>query len=399
MAHSKYGRLDAFLEDIEARYLAFPQSNVEVRILSRLVLDMVNKIVEVARYSGAGWSWGRVIPVGSMAEGTRIGLPNEFDFMVVVDAYDCDDIKSVFSCKRGTFIELKSDCKRAAKAFRYRNNCYCTSKNLCKCNDFAYMDKGIIKSSNEAIWNALSVIQRDGLFFSMQSFPGRLRLVNSNTNIHGPAIQFNLLWETYGIGVMQNPMGISVDLVPVIEFEINAYFRHRLDVYHRKFYQELKDTDKIHVVPPNSNADDDTEGLFKVSFALTELKVIQNVSVTHKRCFMLLKYIFRTNESSSSFTSFVLKNLMFQHSVCCKNEGLGRCLMKMLQDLKDKTDAEGQEMPSIPHIFSTDVNLLQDDDDDEPHDYREERKEVSKLIKNLRKVRDGLSMSSPIQIE
>ena len=399
MAHSKYGRLDAFLEDIGTRYLVFPQSNVEVGILSRLVLDMINKIVEVARYSGAGWSWGRVIPVGSMAEGTRIGLPNEFDFMVVVDTYDCDDIKSVFSGERGTFIKLKRDCRREAKAFRHRNNCYCTSKNRCKCNDLAYMDKGIIKSTNEAIRNALSVIQRDGLFFAVQSFPGRLRLVNSNTTIHGPAIQFNLLWETYGIGVMQNPMEISVDLVPVIEFEINAYFRHRLDVYHRKFYRELRDTDKVHVVPPKSNADDDTEGLFKVSFALTELKLIRNVSEMHKKCFMLLKYICKTNESSSSFTSFVLKNLMFQHSVCCKNEGLGRCLMKILQDLKDKTDAKGQEMPAITHIFSTDVNLLQDDDDDEPDDYREERKEVSKLIEKLKNVRDGLPISSPIQIE
>ena len=401
MVLSKYRRLDPFLECIIAKHLNFRQSKTEVKILRGLVLDMVNKIVKAASHSGVRWSGKRVIPVGSMAEETRIGRPNEFDFMVVVDTCDGDDIKSVFSGERGTFIKLKRDCRREAKPFQYRNNCHCKRKNRCKCDDLAYMDKGIIKSTENAIKIALTDMRRDRSSCSKQSFPGTLRLVDSSTYNHGPAIQFNLLWTTQGTGGSPKSMEISIDLVPVIEFEINAYFRHRLDVYDPDFYDELKETGTVHVTPPISNANDDTDGLVKVSFALTELELILNESETHRKVYMLLKYIFRTNESPNFddvFTSFVLKNLLFQHSVSCRGEGLGRCLLKILRDLKHKMGPKGREMPVIPHIFSTEHNLLLDEDDDEPGDCKEERKELSTVIKKLKKVRDGVPMSDSVQI-
>ena len=109
--HVNYTYLDDFLDNIVATRLSFSQSNLEVQVVEQLVHKMVNDIAKEAYSADPSFTFGEVIPVESMAEGTRIIKPNEFDFMIVVDRIFVDDVTKIFSSSEGSFVELKIDCK------------------------------------------------------------------------------------------------------------------------------------------------------------------------------------------------------------------------------------------------------------------------------------------------
>ena len=115
MADSKHAndiKLDTFLEDTVEKHLNFPQSNLEVHVVQHLVHKMVNNIVKRAYLLDSGLTVKGIIPVGSMAEGTRIAKPDEFDFMIVLDKVYPDDIAWPEIGIEQTIVMLQTKCRR-----------------------------------------------------------------------------------------------------------------------------------------------------------------------------------------------------------------------------------------------------------------------------------------------
>ena len=390
--------LNNFLEDTVAKCLNFSQSDLEVQILQLLVHEMVKNVVKEAYPPDSGFIVREIIPVGSMAENTRIIEPNEFDFMIVLDKFHADDITAMVSAAGGTFCDLKSECRQENCVFAFNKS----SPRIIYMMNAQSRDCGCRRAmlDKEMRCNQLGIARKkmatDGWSCSVSSFPGKLRMLDTSlTVLHGPATVITLLWETYSDTEEMKTMEISVDLVLAIELEINEFFLECLHVFHQQYYNKLKAIKKVHVTKHPLGI-----STLPVSFAFIEVQLIRTENETHKKCYKLLKYIFRNN---IVFTSFMLKNLVLQHTVCCEGGGLGWCFLKILGDLRVKFGDERSEKPIIPHIFCTKRNVvcllpkfetIQETDKDF---WICHRNNLSEFIENLENIKDGMPTPSSFQ--
>ena len=395
--HANYANLDNYLEGV-AESLNFSQSCLEVKVVQQLVHKMVHNIAKEAYRADSGLTLREIIPVGSMAEGTRIILPNEFDFMIVVDRIDADDVRDTISDSKGTFVRMKIECREENCMYSIEDpsvDYISAFGSECNCH-LAKLTKEMCLYS--ILCATADKILEDGHSYSSESHPGKLQLIECKR--HLPALTLTLLWKACDVEDEPIQMEISVDLVVMVELEIDACFLDRTDVFHQHFYNELNAIKKVHI---RHDWYLNYVG-FRVSFVFTELQLIRDDSETHKTCYKLLKYIYRTNNIPFErfCSSFLLKNLLLQHAVCCEGGGLGWCLLKILGELRDKLDSEGSEIPFIPHVFSTKVDLLSTKFGDMSAgmvSWSYHRKEISDFMEILERFRDGSPIPSTFQFK
>ena len=259
----------------------------------------------------------------------------------------------------------------------------------------------------EMMREAVRQITEEGLVCSEENFPGRLRMFDGSTSQHGPALTFELLWETYGIGDQLEPlellmwetygvedqletMKISIDLVPVLELEMDSYFHEQLDsILHQDYNHGLRHIKEVHLVHRQQQ-----KGVLQISFALAESRLIQYETETHRKCYKLLKYIYGTREGHHpEFPSYVFKTLFLQHVVQC--DKVGSCVLKILCDLKHKLETMGSGPLDIDNIFSTQVIVIEHDVSDGW--LTNHRKKLSQLITKLERLRSGWTFLSSFQ--
>ncbi|XP_028411792.1 uncharacterized protein LOC114534530 [Dendronephthya gigantea] len=208
---------------------------------------------------------GKLYWTGSSSEGTKMWLPDEFDFvMELVELKDCCYIEHSLRC----FQELK-----------LHQNCQKLWSNLCK-KDCVLSPRRLKSYISALLWKAAFDLKK-------QNYPNiKFNLCEYDVddfcflNYTKVGVNIRVVWngETY------KNLTVSIDVTPAIPVVISDRQMLDLNSYAAK---ELADR-SIHVVPylkPGENS------AWRVSFTLIEVQILKNMTKKQLAIYKCLKFL------------------------------------------------------------------------------------------------------------
>lgn len=310
-------KLNKYLCDLHDRELVFSRSAGEIEDIKLAVEDMVERITSkfVEYGDGQMYEVSQKYLVGSMAEGTRIKEPSEFDFLVVLKNLSVPGALEII------LIDNEKDCKnyltKYDHAFKHAH-LQAIDSNLLKTfkDNYLIYDRLIDKDFLKYIFE-IDLVQssiRKIECKTIERNTGTLSFYNYQTKHNGPAFTLQMEWIPKS-SVKSEKLSISIDMVLAID--ISHHVARNEDTNVPQYFDQLKDDDFCFVLPTSYAYHD--HPCFKFTFTLTEVKLMKSLSVHHMACYRLLKYIvFRCGERvSRAFPSYVIKTVLLGHSLEC----------------------------------------------------------------------------------
>lgn len=306
-------KINKYLLSLYENELKFKRPEDEVKCITSSVEIIVDSIMTAVGKECPESEISQQYMVGSMAEGTSIIEPNEFDFLVTLKH---------FSNRSDINLTAIHDCYYKVKINDQPVDPICFSTKLHK----------VILSR-----------RFQELYSNVKSEYGNLSIKSTTVCEHGPASVIKLMWQPST--KMAEPFDILVDITPFIEQQGVDTAIQASDVAIPAHYEALVRDDKYILV----GLPWDTKPLIS-SFTTTEVKIIRNLSAHHKMCFMLLKYCLNDvivkdiyNTYQSAFSSYKIKTFVLRHAAICdtitndKTEmrsSLYTCLFDILRDMQ-----------------------------------------------------------------
>lgn len=293
----------------------FSRSAEEIDDIKLSVEDMIERIIsKFGDYDDSRrvFEVSQKYLVGSMAEETRIIEPSEFDFLVVLKKLSVPGALDII------FIDNKKDCKkyhiRGENAFKHAH-LQVKDPNLVKTFDrffishdrFIYTDflKYIYKT--DLVQSAISKI----VCKTIEKNTGTLSFFTDETRHNGQALKLLMEW-TPKSSLTSQKLRISIDIVLAIDIS------HHVDRKNFQYFDQLKDDYSCFVLPTTVGSHHD-QPCFKFTFTLTEVKRMKSLSLHHRKCYRLMKYIVLRDgeEVSRDFTSYLIKTVLLRHTLKC----------------------------------------------------------------------------------
>ena len=342
--------LTKYIENTVRHELKFKETKDEVDAIRKAVYDMVDSIMKEVQYVDRRFEILRKIPVGSMAEETRIVKPDEFDFMIVLKElsvhnlleirHDCNTLRSF------VHVEITDSAVREVWSDVCENGILKSTKSS------KFIDRLICKLSRkngnlglrelfcQKVTTAVNNLTRR--HHAIHSNHGTLTIKKKTIEIHGPAITPTFNWFSAYPRNDRN-MEISIDLVPAIEVKPNQDIINEDDTFSRDILCEIEKTGRLHLVPP-SRISPCTQGMcFYVACAETEAKLVKTMNSNHLLCYKLFKDMFQTRNEIGEhlIDSYILKTFILKHANdCSERENPANCVHKVLKELNDNCSLE-----------------------------------------------------------
>lgn len=278
-----------------------------------------------------------LIPVGSFYEGTRVGDPFEFDFMLLIDF---PDLEIVQGCGPG-LVRIKRPSDTPWENF--------TSDEYLQVNNANCEYPSITGIFNEIIWkltNADSSILTDDDRV-VESPSGYLKCMPSGM------LHLAFLWSPKDDDVNGDQI-ISVDTMPSIVCPLEP-----ISNLHEKFIDLVKEH-KCYIIPKQC-IKADCIYCFHVTFATSENKLMRDMDCYHKRCYSILKHLVSLKsefeDALTDVSSYKLKTCLLYHvydsDVVCTKSDIGNCALDILQRL-----IECYQNMKMPKFFQRDSSLF-----------------------------------------
>ena len=246
-----------------------------------------------------------VLHTGSAFEGYRIGKPDEFDYMCEFKSLSGDKCEILETDEPGFVrIQVKEDCREEWKMFLSEEGFLDAMKVKC------FLAKTLHrKSSTPAL-----VHETSKLSFHTASYDSCV-LCHPLISTSKAGIKMTVFWR----GNVYKFMPIDIDITPAIHFP-NWPKSARVPPVH-----VLKGCSDVgyHVVPKSEGRD---SLLWRLSFSIAELKILQNANPVQGACYTALKIIKGQTMLRSSTQHF--SHLGFLHTYVLKTkffEELERC--------------------------------------------------------------------------
>ena len=335
--------LSKYVDDTIKNELTFKQSNEEVKSIEKAVNSMVDCIMDEVVAIDERFEMLRKVPVGSMAEGTRIVNPDEFDFMIVLK-----------TLSQAGVIKVRRECKGLSSFTHAQITDDVVSENwkdVCKNGNLKSTPSskmadaliailfrrkrniGVRELFYENIQKAVKELQER--HFSIPTTEGTLSLKDIIVEIHGPAIKSLFNWHSVCTDT-DTDVKISVDLVPVIEINDIHPLIGESDTCSTRVFQELERTGRVHLTPAGRISPCKQGMCFQIACTETEVNLVKSLNSNHKKCYKILKDMFDTRHETDAhmIISYVLKTLILKHaSECIERELPGSCIMKILKTI------------------------------------------------------------------
>ena len=366
--------LTKYIENTVRHELKFKETKDEVDAIRKAVYDMVDSIMEEVQRVDRRFEILRKIPVGSMAEETRIVKPDEFDFMIVLKElsghnrleirHDCNTLRSF------VHVEITDSAVREVWSDVCENGILKSTKSS------KFIDRLICKLSRKSgnlglrelfcqkVTTAVNNLTRK--HHAIRSNHGTLTIKEKTIEIHGPAITPTFNWFSAYPHNGRN-MEISIDLVPAIEVKPNQDIINENDTFSRDIFCEIEKTGRLHLVPPG-RISPCTQGMcFHVACAETEAKLVKTMNSNHILCYKLFKDMFQTRNEIGVhlIVSYILKTSMLKHANDCnERENAANCFHKVLKELIDNCTYHKLKMLSntatinISSVFFKETNIF-----------------------------------------
>jgi len=242
-----------------------------------------------------------VVEMGSFYDKTKIGQPDEFDFLAVVQRL-----------QNGCYVPERSCTERPGSCHLVVKDKTGQHKILTSVTD----ENGQVNVKSFR-WKCLKdmhfSIQTLGHQGTVNKETGVLTVENYAVAINGPQCILKLRWKPTR---HKRTLSISVDLVPAIEIERVSDVINRCDVVDESVYTELVNARRCYVIAKPLKSCD---YCFKLVFPNADQSLVQNLDVGLKNALHILKYVANlVNETSpllkKVFNTFSLKMAVLQYN-------------------------------------------------------------------------------------
>ncbi|CAC5360898.1 unnamed protein product [Mytilus coruscus] len=350
---SETSTTELFFKDFEEKKLNFNLCETEVQEITSSVYEIVNRVMAKVSEHDNRFTFSEIVKLGSIAEGTKLVEPNEFDYLCILKDFSNPDMvrcRKVCSHNPGhthIFIEDKSLLKK------WEN----------------FMDEGQLLANK--IFAELSRIVND-IYMNMVKEQKKIKVETSLGHLHfggfsvkdgGPNTVFHMYWIPVNAG---QKMDICVDVSPAIRYfgmediSLSPVFATS------KVFQNLT---SVLLVPGllHKTVNKCMDKCFRISCTEIEVQLMKSLSEQHISCYKILKYMISylgldlsvSNLMYLPLSSFILKMAVIQHAACCK---VWQTKKKCMDDIADFILAcfmpKDRPKPFMSNIFLKEHNLL-----------------------------------------
>ncbi|XP_052766792.1 uncharacterized protein LOC128207722 [Mya arenaria] len=335
MTIEEKARTAAFLNHLLNEKLEFKRCQDEVEDIKQSTQECLELFCSTLGKLNPAFKVGRVFPVGSMAEGTRIVEPSEFDFIVALKEWSGNvDVKRITHA--GGWIRKRFKHEEALQTFpvvkqehaliKFPNKeGYKGNSDICafldKANgsfwDYKHYEKKIFTNAFEAC-KEVRIEKSSGIM-----------MFNGSPDFHGPVYSVEIMWKPKND---HSPsLKVDVDIAPAIFVEdVRKVFSEK-DVYglSERNTKKILEVNSFLLMPARKCFESMMH--YQFAFTNTEVELIQQLSETHKNCIKLLKFFFRDH---TVISSFILKTCVLIHSGNCDSKDSEyECLFDVLKVL------------------------------------------------------------------
>lgn len=338
---------DIFTEKLYEK-ITIKQNKKELHDLSHAVKEFVGKLMKCMNTRVQHFSVGEVVATGSCFDGTKIIEPNEFDFLVIIEQFSV-----------ANFVRVYRDCTNEGYAHAVVNrvslDAFATSTDVhgksLKANKANNSFREIFRNHFHSL--LLDVALTD---FSVKTSSGNLILEGFRVSINGPQCNVQVVWETSAGENKQ--LSIDIDITPAIKCEDVEHILNSGDTAHTDVFRHLSQAKHYYLIP---RPQDSCCLCFKLVFPEADQMLVSQLSWTHKRSFMILKYlsteiVHHEFSLKTIFNSFAIKMAVFHHSFTCGEtfSSLNGCLLSILQLFLSQLQ---EDTPTLSSVFIVKRNL------------------------------------------
>jgi hypothetical protein len=247
----------------------------------RLMSDLVQKCSEIDPRLKSKLFW-----TGSSAEGTKMWLPDEFDFLMEIVGLRG---KCMLDGQSSFQPLLKNECQRLW-------------------SDFCLHDDSLILSSTKLkdyisilLWKAASLLDRK----NYQNIRFRLCRYDKNLNTFIKTTKVGVNITVCWCGAKYKNLIIAIDLTPAISIDLTE---KELQSFHEHSVGRLLES-FIHILP---YVDHGSKERWRASFSLTEVHIIKNLSQKQRALYKGMKFFRDIHKTDfAEIPSYHLKIFLF----------------------------------------------------------------------------------------
>ncbi|XP_053380525.1 uncharacterized protein LOC128548913 [Mercenaria mercenaria] len=348
-------RLTEYFHNLLKRRINFRVTRDEIKDIISSVDFLVETLVAKITSKVAWLPFSRVVRVGSMAEGTSVGQPNEFDYLAVLKIEQSGiEVERTCENRRGyAHVKITDPYLRTIWG-KWMDGEYLKS-------DFTRGDSDMLSNYFDTLGNAFqlevsNVLQDYDERLVCKTNIGEMKsetIFICDVKKHGPAFTPKFVWKSKRSG---EKITMGVDITPAIEIDISTDIISAKDTFDPRFFSKVEEHGKCLLISCRNNASCEARQCFCLAFTLSEVELVRGLSQHHKDCYKLLKYIFNSRHGYTFFPSYAWKTLVLKHSCHCdETENLAVCFKQLvaacLHYMFNRKTEEKIEFSRIARVF------------------------------------------------
>ncbi|CAG2188018.1 unnamed protein product [Mytilus edulis] len=350
---SETSTTELFFKDFEEKKLNFSLCETEVQEINSSVYEIVNRLLAKVSDHDNRFTFSEIIKLGSIAEGTKLIEPNEFDYLCVLKDFSNPDMvrcRKVCSHNPGhahIFIEDKSLLRKWG----------------------SFMDEGQLLANK--MFAEISSIANT-IYMNMVKEQTKIKVDTSFGHLHfggfsvtdgGPNTVFHMYWIPVKEG---QKLDICVDVSPAIRYfgmediSLSPVFATK------SAFQNLT---SVLLVPGllHKTVNKCMDKCFRISCTDIEVQLVKTLSEKHISCYKILKYMISyigldlsvSNLMYLPLSSFILKMAVILHAANCKDRlAKKKCMDDIVGVILNCLMPNDRPKPFMPNIFLKEHNLL-----------------------------------------
>ena len=304
--------LNRFYNELYDKELRLKFDDAEVTDMYNAVTDFVKNIVNTVGRRDPCLKIEEVISVGSAREGTQICSPCEYDFLLIMKELSYPEVYGTEGCPNSlSYMHVRLCSARFQHSFKdIMRDGYVKSTQIYSNEIPFYVQDGLRQKLKKALRDA--AVEKK--LFEVSTGSGILRFKSTNIEVHGPALMVLLGWQSKRGGYI---MDISVDLcpalrVPAVRLSENVEILVTPEsVTCQSYYDYAQKTGTVLLIPCRRSSSCIYGLCYKVAYTETELRLMDNISEHHKKCYKILKYLINGRPSPSIARKSVLSKVYY----------------------------------------------------------------------------------------
>ncbi|CAC5395045.1 unnamed protein product [Mytilus coruscus] len=319
---------EKFLERVYKEKCTFQLDHEEVNDVENKTLQILRDILDnVGRANPAFKIW-EIIKSGSFYEGTKVGPPDEFDFMIVFE-----------NLSRKESIELETGCTPWFQKIKVVDADVKTIYNKYLTHKKEYL--GETSKMVYDFWKQLLSVLKEKPF-SIETRKGKITAIPNHKQKlllkYVGSCMLSPSDNSHGL-VPKDSIEIGIDLMPAIKHP-NVSTVMSYSGFPKQFKCDLQETG-CHIISKSCHKDHFPDPpCWFITLAAIELKTMQNMDEKHKKAYKVLKslVIGEINYPGKciNLSSYMLKTALMFHvhgDVQCSGTHFGDCIENILSYL------------------------------------------------------------------